>query len=224
MKAEAGKLDIPAKEKTPSASARIVREIVRGLHSGVYAPGQRLSEPELMEQFNVSRGTVRESIRRMESEGLVEVLPYRGAAIRRLTRTEALDALLVMEPCIGLAARLAAERIGLADNRERFSHSWEDLQRFRHVADSFDMVRARNRFYRTLTSICGNRELQRIIPSIQVHLIRRDYALPPAIRFEGYERMAETILSGDGPAAEAAGRMHMATITALARETMPDNP
>lgn len=207
----------------PSASARIVREIVRGLHDGVYAPGQRLSEPELMEQFRVSRSTVRESIRRMESDGLIEVLPYRGAVIRRLSPGEAIDALNVMELCIGLAARLAAGKIGLADNRTRFEEAWQGLQAFRDVTYSFDMVKARNRFYRTLTHLSANRELQRIIPGIQVHLIRRDHSLPPALRFEGYDRMARAILAGDGPAAEAAGRAHIAAIAALARQTLTDN-
>lgn len=218
----AAKAETP-RHAEPSASAKIVREIVRGLHDGIYAPGQRLSEPELMEQFGVSRSTVRESIRRMESEGLVEVLPYRGAVIRRLSLGEALDALAVMELCIGLAARLAAGKIGEGDNRARFEEAWQSLQAFRDVTDSFDMVKARNRFYRTITMLSGNRELQRIIPGIQVHLIRRDYALPPAIRFEGYERMATAILAGDGAAAEAAGRAHIATIAALARERLPDN-
>lgn len=218
----AAKAETP-RHAEPSASAKIVREIVRGLHDGIYAPGQRLSEPELMEQFGVSRSTVRESIRRMELEGLVEVLPYRGAVIRRLSLGEALDALAVMELCIGLAARLAAGKIGEGDNRARFEEAWQGLQAFRDVTDSFDMVKARNRFYRTITMLSGNRELQRIIPGIQVHLIRRDYALPPAIRFEGYERMATAILAGDGAAAEAAGRAHIATIAALARERLPDN-
>lgn len=212
----------PARSE-PSASVKIVREIVRGLHDGIYAPGQRLSEPELMERFGVGRSTVRESIRRMESEGLVEVLPYRGAVIRRLSLAEALGALAVMELCIGLAARLAAERIGGDGNRARFEEAWSGLQAFRDVTYSFDMVKARNRFYRTITLLSGNRELERIIPGIQVHLIRRDHALPPAIRFAGYERMAAAILAGDGPAAETAGRAHIATIAALARETLPDN-
>jgi DNA-binding FadR family transcriptional regulator len=81
-------------------------------------------------------------------------------------------------------------------------------------------VTARNRFYRAITEISQNQELRRIIPSIQIHLIRRDYSLSPRTRFEDYARMAEAILAGDGAAAEAAARRHVAkTITLIRRRS-----
>jgi DNA-binding GntR family transcriptional regulator len=200
-----------------SASARVVRAIVRGLHEGAYAPGQRLAEPELMAEFGVSRSTARESVRRMESEGLVTVEPHRGAVIRRMSAQEALDALRVMELCVGLAARQAAERIGQNDGRARLTRAWRELQRFRELPDSYEFVAARNQFYRTLTEVSGNQELRRIVPSIHVHLIRRDYSMQPRIRFEDYDRMAEAILAGDGAAAAAAARRHIARTAALVR-------
>jgi DNA-binding GntR family transcriptional regulator len=207
-----------------SASARIVRQIVRGLHEGAYAPGQRLAEPEIMQEFGVSRSTARESIRRMESEGLVTVHPHRGAAIRRMSAQEALDALRVMELCIGLAARQAAERIGAGDARARVTKAWEALQRFRDLPDSYDLVAARNRFYRTITEASGNQELRRIVPSIHVHLIRRDYPLSAPARFADYAAMAEAILAGDGAAAEKATRRHIARIATLARRKLAREP
>lgn len=200
-----------------SASARIARAIIRGLYEGEYASGQRLIEPELMTQFGVSRSTVRESIRRMESEGIVTVLPHRGAVIRKMSAAEALDALMVMQLCVGLAARQAAERIEADGARRRFDKAWRDLQECRHLSDGYDLLIARNRFYRAITEISENQELRRIIPSIQVHLIRRDYSLPSATRFEDYARMAKAILAGDGAAAEAAARRHIARTIMLVR-------
>ena len=179
-----------------SASERVVRAIVRGLYEGAYAPGQRLAEPKSMERFGVGRSTARESIRRMESEGIVTVLPHRGAVIRRMSVAEALDALSVMELCIGLAARQAAERIEASGGRARLEQVWKELQRFRNLPDGYDFIAARNRFYRTITEISDNQELRRIIPSIHVHLIRRDYSLTTHVRFEDYARMADAILAG----------------------------
>jgi DNA-binding GntR family transcriptional regulator len=200
-----------------SASARIVRAIVRGLYEGEYVSGQRLIEPELMTQFGVSRSTVRESIRRMESEGIVTVLAHRGAVIRKMSAAEALDALMVMQLCVGLAARQAAERIQANDSRRRFEKSWRDLQERRHLSNGYDLLVARNRFYRAITEISENQELRRIIPSIQVHLIRRDYSLSSETRFDDYSRMAKAILAGDGGAAETAARKHIAKIITLVR-------
>lgn len=202
----------------PSASARIVRTIVRGLYEGAYVSGQRLVEPELMKQFGVGRSTVRESIRRMESEGIVTVLPHRGAVIRKMSAAEAIDALLVMELCVGLAARQAAERIELGGARKRFEKAWRELEEHRHLADGYELLTARNRFYRTITEISGNQELQRIIPSIQIHLIRRDYSMSSDTRFEDYARMAEATLAGAGAAAEAAARRHIAKTITLVRQ------
>ena len=170
-----------------------------------------------MQQFRVSRSTARESIRRMESEGLVEVLPHKGAVIRKLSLNEALDALLVMEACIALAARLAAQRIGEGDNRARLLAVWDDVQQYRNAAGGYDLIRARNRFYRALTDISGNRELQRILPTIHIHLVRREYSLSPETRFEDYRRMVEAVLSGDPEAAERAARVHMARTIELVR-------
>lgn len=200
-----------------SASARIVRAIVRGLYEGEFVSGQRLIEPELMIQFDVSRSTVRESIRRMESEGIVTVLPHRGAVIRKMSVAEALDALMVMQLCVGLAARQAADRMEANGGGRRFEKAWRDLQECRHLVDGYDLLIARNRFYRTITEISENQELRRIIPSIQVNLIRRDYSLSSETRFKDYACIAKAILAGDGAAAEAAARAHIAKIITLVR-------
>jgi DNA-binding GntR family transcriptional regulator len=189
-----------------SAPQRVVREIVRGLYEGNYVPGQRLAEPELMEEFGVSRSTARESIRRMEAEGIVDVLPHRGAVIRRLTLKQAIDALLVMEACVGLAARLAAERIAEGGNRARFLAAWADLEGFRDATEGFELVKARNRFYRAITEASDNREL-------------RNYSMGQAARFEDYARMAETILAGEPDAAERAAREHIARTAEVVRRS-----
>ncbi len=218
MTLQTGSDQRPLAALAQSASARIVRAIVRGLYEGVYAPGQRLAEPEIMTQFGVGRSTARESIRRMESEGIVTVVPNRGAVIRRMSVDEALDALLVMEICVGLAARQAAERINVGGGRARFEQTWRELQKFRDMPDGYDFVAARNRFYRAITEVSANQELRRIIPSIHIHLIRREYSLTTRARFEDYARMAEAILAGDGAAADAAARRHIAKTAALVRQ------
>ncbi|WP_162409027.1 GntR family transcriptional regulator [Acuticoccus sediminis] len=197
-----------------SASARVVRAVLRGLYEGTYVPGQRLVEPDLMAQFGVSRSTVRESIKRLEADGVVEVLPYRGAQIRRLSAREARDALAVVELCVGLAARQAAERIAGSPDRAAFEEAWAHLQSFQSAPESFEFVRARNRFYQAMTRLSQNRELMRIVPSLQVHMIRRSYKVAGPARFGSYKAMTDAILAGDAAAAEDAARAHMRNIAA----------
>lgn len=192
-----------------SSSDQIVRDIVRGLYEGRYVAGQRLVEPDLMHRYNVSRSTVREAIKRLAAEGIAATYAFRGAHIRQLSRIDARNVLLVMELMVGLAARQAAANIAVAGFSERFRESLDTLLAFETEGESYELVRARNRFYRTMTQISGNREVDRLLPSIQVHLVRAQLRLPPQERFADYRAIAKAVLAGDEVAAEDAARSHI---------------
>ncbi len=205
-----------------SASDRLVREIVRGLHEGRYAPGQRLVEADLVSAFGLSRATVREALRRLEAEGLVEISPHRGAQIRRLSPREALDAILVLRRCIALGAKQAAERIDRGENRVDLRAAWDRLAAHEAGEDGFEETRARNAFYRALMTASENRELMRIVPSVQANLIRRAFAIGRRERFADYRAIAEAALAGDVRKAEAAADAHLGKTEALVRRQLED--
>jgi DNA-binding GntR family transcriptional regulator len=200
---------------TPTISSPdlIFREVVQGLYSGSYVPGQRMVESDLTKKWNVSRGTVREALNRLSAEGIVTLNRHRGAAIRILNREEMRDILEVLELMIGMAARLAAKRISEDDNRQRFIESFEALLALRDRPDSFELVRARNRFYRTLALVGGNRELQTLLSRMHVHLVRVQLrAMQDNLvtdRFDDYRRVGEAVLAGDMRRAELAARRHV---------------
>lgn len=191
----------------------IFRDVVQGLYKGSYVPGQRLVEADMTKKWSVSRGTVREALNRLSAEGIVTLSRHRGAAIRVLDRKEMRDILEMLELMIGMAARLAAKRIDEEDNRERFIESLEALLEFRNRPDSFELVRARNRFYRTLASVGGNRELQDLLSRMHVHLVRVQLrALHEKLmtdRFDDYRRVGDAVLAGDMRRAELAARRHV---------------
>lgn len=205
-----------------SSSDQIVRDVVRGLYEGRYAAGQRLVEPDLMRRYDVGRSTAREAIKRLAAEGIAVVHAFRGAQIRQLSRVDARNVLLVMELMVGLAARQAAENISRAGTGERFKESLDALLAFEQAGDSYELVRARNRFYRTMTRIGGNREVARLLPSIQVHLVRAQLRLPPEQRFADYRAIAEAVLAGDAARAEEAARAHIRR-TAETLALLPDS-
>src|SRR5687767_1351220 len=72
---------------------RASRGILRALYEGAYVPGQRLAAPDLMNEFHVGRGTIREVLQRLASTGVVKILPHRGAHVRRFTRREVTEVL-----------------------------------------------------------------------------------------------------------------------------------
>jgi DNA-binding GntR family transcriptional regulator len=89
-----------------------VREALReAILAGVFRPGDRLIEGRLAERFGVSRNPVREALKALDSEGLVEIAPRRGAVVARLSTDEAQEVIELRAALEGLGARLAARRL-----------------------------------------------------------------------------------------------------------------
>ena len=101
------KTNITARRKADGVVATLEHQIVAGLR----APGSRLDERGLAEEFGVSRTPVREAIRQLASMGLLEELGRRGIVVAKPTATTVLDAFLVVSELEGIAARLSAQRI-----------------------------------------------------------------------------------------------------------------
>lgn len=66
----------------PSLTARVARELAERIHAGEFKPGSRLTEVDLARTFSVSRTPVREALKIVAEQGLIEILPRRGAVVR----------------------------------------------------------------------------------------------------------------------------------------------
>src|ERR1700734_3172942 len=84
-----GQIDAPAAGPAHGATVAHIVERLRGdILAHALAPGARLVENDLTLRFAVSRGPVREALRRLAAEGLIEHAPHRGALVRRLSPRE----------------------------------------------------------------------------------------------------------------------------------------
>lgn len=219
----------PARPSPATSSPDVVAERLRdGVRTGRYVPGQRLVEADLTSELKLSRGPVREALKLLAAEGLVELNRHRGAALRQLGRREVRDILTIQESLTSLAARLAAERIGEPGHRRRFKAAYTALLAAHgRGKDESAVLDARVRFYVELVAIGGNRELARFVPIPQTNLLRAQFErhLPTGergLRREDYRRIASLILDGKaGPAATAMAR-HIRR-TRLAIEALPDS-
>ncbi|MFN3953640.1 MAG: GntR family transcriptional regulator [Pararhodobacter sp.] len=159
----------PALERAQlSGPDAVVRDILHGLSEGRYVPGQRLAEPDLMARYGVGRSTVREALGRLAAGGVVVQTPHKGAQIRLLSRRAARDVLRVTEYLLGLAARQAAEAVARGADPAPLIEAAAHYTR----TDADARSRARARYYRALITLGGNAELARLLPMLQVHLIR----------------------------------------------------
>jgi DNA-binding GntR family transcriptional regulator len=184
------------------------RGIMSSLHSGQIVPGQRLVEADLCEMYDLPRGFIREALRRLESEGLVEIIPFRGARIRIFSEEEAGNIDLTITALMALASRQAAAKIDEGDARDRLLAAMAEVNRCTTPMD-YAYAEAREKFYRTIIAISANTEIARICPLIQGHLIKRrlnttsNHASHLG-RLARYQTISDAICRGDGKAAEAA--------------------
>ena len=90
----------------------LVYEHIRdAILTGRLAPGQRVVAAKIAEEMGVSRMPVRESLRRLETEGLITTVPHKEAVVRRLSAKEMEDIYSVRLVLEGYGGRLAARRI-----------------------------------------------------------------------------------------------------------------
>src|SRR5262245_43090553 len=100
--------DLPDGPERGGTVEYILEHLRSGVLQGLYAPGQRLIEADLTQELRVSRGPLREAFRRLSAEGLLEIVPHRGAMVRRLTLREMRELFQIRLGLEMLAARLAS--------------------------------------------------------------------------------------------------------------------
>ncbi|MFI6480956.1 GntR family transcriptional regulator [Nonomuraea sp. NPDC050663] len=187
-----------------------IRSLILG---GQYAPGDRLGEVELAEALGVSRTPVREALRHLQSEGLVEIVANRGARVVEYPH-EDLDAIFELRARIeGLAARQAA---ATATTRDA-DHLHEVAVSIRDHAERSDLdsvYRLNAEFHRTLVRLGGSTVLAQSINSL-IHspVLLRTYnsfdaeAMRRSVNH--HIEIAAAVHAGDPDWAEAVMRAHL---------------
>lgn len=213
-------------DQQPRPRGVTVDRVAEGLRDGIlnnrYAPGQRLIEAELTRDFGVSRGPLREAFRRLDAEGLLEIIPHRGAVVRKLSFEETVELFQIRRALEPLAARLAAEAIDRGGNRQRFEAAiapiWSEAPRM----DS-SYHKENRRFHLSIFDVCGNNQLAELTG--QMHLPLLMLQLGPAKTPEMYRasilehrQIAAAILRGDGNEAETVMHRHLERVLEILDE------
>ena len=156
----------------PSSPDQVVEAIKQGIVLGRIVPGQRLIEADMTRDHRVSRGPVREALKRLAAEGVVALSRHRGAYIRLLTRREVIELLHVVQVMIGLGVRLASLQMKPAENRARLKAAFDRLSEHGPIGDRGTQSMDRNGFYEAIFSVAGNRELARLYPVVLIQILR----------------------------------------------------
>ena len=190
-----------------SAYERLRSEI----REGTLKPGTRLTETELAERLAISRTPVREAIRRLEAEGLVDHQPRTGAVVRSLDYPEIMELYEMRTVLEGTAARLAARAASPMELEELRSIN-ADMGRV--TTSAAEMARLNRQFHLRLLDAARNRFLVKSMTSIEnTMLILGPTSMGTEDRAEQAVTEHDAVLAAmdarDGEAAEAAMRAHM---------------
>jgi DNA-binding GntR family transcriptional regulator len=180
-------------------------------------PGEKINEEHLAERIGVSRTPVRETLCRLENEGIVKVIPRRGAFVTRLTGDSVAEVLEIREALEGLVARLAAQRMD--------KPTLDALRACLHRVDAtpessrqpIQYTRAEEDFHAILLDACGNQMLKNMMEVVNAHLklIRvRTVVLPGRARksVEEHHQILKAIEKRDVSLAEEIMRKHVASV------------
>ncbi len=166
------RLDIPAVEKRAAPLRRDVVDALRkAIIEGRLAPGSRLIERELIEMTGVSRTVIREALRQLESESIIETIPNKGPIVRQLTRGEAEDLYAIRAVLEGLAARMFVENASLEDIKALKNALDRTIDAYRDSPPDV-IMKVKNEFYEILFAGAGSETLSSMISMLHARIWR----------------------------------------------------
>jgi DNA-binding GntR family transcriptional regulator len=130
--------------------------LLQAIFAGRYAPDSRIVETRVAREYGTSQAPVREALRGLEALGLVEITPFRGARVRRPSRSELVEAYVVRSELESLGARLAdadlADLVALG----------EEMQRAASAGDGHAVAIADATLHGRVVQLSGNATLLRV--------------------------------------------------------------
>lgn len=190
----------------------IIETIKEGIRVRRFAPGQRLIEVDIRRSVGASRGPVREAMRRLAAEGLVDLKHQKGARVREFSPTEVIDLYRVREVLEGLLVRLVAENIGRKEYRAELLALEEEFADLDKSPNSYRLYN--ERFHDLVVKMCESEFLVRLVQQLHAAAyVTQQYthvdqeSVEPARRH--HKDIAGAILNGNGAKAERLMRQHV---------------
>jgi DNA-binding GntR family transcriptional regulator len=190
----------------------IVREI---------EPGKKINEEQLAKEIRVSRTPIREALCRLENEGIVKIIPRRGAFVADLNEINVSEILLIREVLEGLVARIATENMD-EKTLEKLKKALDKVSTISEEdRDLVTYTRSEVDFHASLLSASNNQMLKSMMEIVNAHLqiIRlRTVVIPERAQktVKEHHQILKAIEKGDANAAEELMRKHVRSVREVA--------
>ena len=145
-----------------SLSNIVFNKLKKAIFSGRLKPGERLVESTLAPQFGVSPIPLREAIRRLEAEKLVEVIPYKGAKVVKTSPQDIEDMYTIVGILEGYAAALTVSRLETF-HLEKLKKLHRQMQEEELKRDGKNWLKVNNAFHRVFLDACQRPNLTELI-------------------------------------------------------------
>ena len=201
---------------------RVQRRLIRddvlsslraGILEGTFQAGERLIETELAEQLGTSRVPVRDALKELARERLVETHPFRGAVVATFSADDILEIYTLRGLLEGYAARLVAEKA--TDNDiEHLQRIHEELRAVADRADVTAMVSKDFEFHHEICRLSGNRRLREVWSTLAsqvriVMILANQVIFEPGFILAMHKPILAGLRSRDPEAAERAVTFHL---------------
>lgn len=202
-------------DRPPTLVAAAADSIRYGILRGELLPGQSLPEVELSKTLNISRGSVREALRLLQQDGLVEVFPYRGAFVARLSPQRVEEIYTLRCLLESYAVRLSIENQAYAESDlQEMKMLVERLGELERSEDTSEAIQTDMQFHDVICRRCNHGLLLDMLKNLQsltvmfilnTKLYRSDM-VPDDV---SHQALYDGILSGDAVLAAEMVRKHI---------------
>lgn len=204
---------IPGPIGRTALAVEISNHLRQMIFEGALEPGEKVREKLLTEQFGVSRTPLREALKVLAAEGLLELIPNRGAVITRQSADELDEVFSVLAALEGLAGELAAKA---ASDKElaRISKMTRELRQSYENADRPTYFRINQAIHRAILEAASNDTLTRSHELVAFRVQRARYqanltAERWRVAVEEHEAIAEALEARDAERSAALMRAHL---------------
>ncbi len=191
----------------------VFQTLRKAIITGEFKPGERLMEITLAKKLGVSRTPVREAIRMLELEGLVIMIPRKGAQVAQITEKNLRDVMEIRITLEELAASLACERV-TEEGKEELNQLHHEFIEAVDTHDMLSIAEHDEKFHDGIFKAADNQRLVTIINNLreQFYRYRLEYVKDMDSHvhlIEEHEQLLKAILSGDSVTAKRLMRIHL---------------
>lgn len=211
----------------PDTLRRQIETAVRdAITSGRYAPGARLVERELCEQLGVSRTSLREALRKLEAEKLVEIVPHKGPMVAIISLEEARELYDLRGVLEGFAAGEFAKN-GSDAAIEEFAKGAAVLRQKALAGDTASVLDAKSSLYTIMLGNCGNHLVSEVLQSLfsRINILRATSLMHPdriSNSLAEIDALADALKERDATKASKLASLHVRNACVVAMQLLEE--